>query len=182
MKTLNNYRPVYITLFLLLACLVVSYTYAQVDTTKFYIRHSKDEMTDQSHYYASYRLICVSEDNTKAFGVWPTFDVKKGKLAYTGLIVKSAGIGNCVEKGDLIFLFEDGSKVNLKAWSDFDCEGVSYFDLYGKGLPQLTKRLKAIRFTNGGTYDSYTHQVPEENRNYFIEVQQALNEKIIGNH
>jgi hypothetical protein len=151
---------------------------AQVDTTRFYITHHKDVMTGKEYYVASMRLIC-RKDERIGFGIQPTFKNVRGKPSYTGLSVISAGIGTCVQNSELIFLFEDGTKVSTKSWNDFNCKGDSYFDLNSSLLNKIAKPLKAIRFMDGRSYESYTHEVPVEDKNYFVDVKAALDQSLI---
>jgi hypothetical protein len=152
--------------------------HAQVDTTKFHITHHKDGMTNKEYYVASMRLIC-RKDEKVGFGIQPTFKNLRGKPSYTGLTVISKGIGTCVQNSELIFLFEDGTNLSTKSWNDFNCKGDSYFDLNSSLLNKIAKPLKAIRFTEGRSHASYTHEVPAEDKNYFVDVKAALEQSLI---
>jgi len=160
----------------------------QSDTTKenkkslpYYIQVCKDVMTDKELVWGSKIILC-SEDGKKGFSIRVSFEKKKDEVKYQGLTVISAGIGNCMEKDELIFLFEDDSKYSLKSWQDFNCAGKSYFDLYGKFFDEFnSKKIKAIRLTNGRSYESYTYKPTSTEASYFIEVKQALdNNKIVN--
>lgn len=137
--------------------------------------YTKDIMTDKEYVMPSENLLC-SENGKQGFLIKPVFDISKsGTIKYTGLIVQSAGIGGCMENDDIIFLFEDGTKVSSKSWNDFNCKGMSYFDFYQKLLPDLNKKIKAIRLTNGRSYDSYTYELKTDaEKNYFIYMNQLL--------
>lgn len=149
-----------------------------VDTTKFHIRHVVDRMTDKDYYIASIGLVC-SPDGKKGFRIKPDFLARRGPVAYNGLSVISVGIGNCVENCELIFLFEDGTKVNSTSWNKFNCDGNSYFDYNKTLLDKMAKPLKAVRFTNGNGFESYTHSVEAKNKNYFIEVKNAIDNQMV---
>jgi hypothetical protein len=151
---------------------------AQLDTTKFYIKHHKDGMTDKEYYMGSIRLVCLKDDKV-GFAIQPTFKSVRGKPTYTGLTAISKGLGTCVQNSELIFLFEDGTKISTKSWNDFNCKGDSYFDLKSSLLDNIAKPLKAIRFTEGRSYESYTHEVPVEDKNYFVDVKAALEQSLI---
>jgi|LauGreDrversion4_2_1035121.scaffolds.fasta_scaffold146738_2 hypothetical protein len=156
------------------------------DTTKenkkdipFYIETCIDKMTDKSYAFGSKSLLC-SEDGKKGFIVRITLNNKDGEVSYNGLNVKSVGIGSCVENSTLIILFEDDTKVQVGAWNKFNCEGNNYMDWQGKSFDKITeKKVKALRFQNGRTMDSYTYNVPEKERAFFLEVASALSEKRI---
>lgn len=164
----------------LLLCLAMAlsvYSFGQsIDTTQLHIVRFVDQMTDKNYLVPSYSLIC-SPDGKKGFKITPLFDNRRGPASYDGLSVVSAGLGSCMENSELIFLFEDDTKVNTKSWNKFNCDGNSFFDYQKTLLDKLAKRVKAIRFTNGHGFDSYTHALPEEDRNYFINVKKAVEEQ-----
>jgi hypothetical protein len=135
----------------------------------------QDKMEDKSYATGSKVLMC-SDDGKKGFFIRIMWENKgNGKISYNGLSVKSAKIGNCVEKSTLIFLFEDETKFLLTAFNDFNCEGDSYFDWKKEAFKELSsKKIVAIRFTNGRTFDSFTYNVPEKDQSYFIEAREAI--------
>jgi hypothetical protein len=71
--------------------------------------------------------------------VKPTFTIKNGVFAYSGIMINSFGIGTRIEKDELTFLFEDNTKVSLLSWNKFNCKGASYFDLNASELSNLNK-------------------------------------------
>ncbi|MES2004291.1 MAG: hypothetical protein V4450_07205 [Bacteroidota bacterium] len=152
-------------------------TDADKKSLPFYIETCVDKMTDKSYAFGSKSMLC-SDDGKKGFIVRVGFNLKKDQVNYSGLTVKSAQIGSCVDKSTLIFLFEDDTKTTATAWNDFNCDGNSYFDFNGKMINELSqKKLKSIRFTNGRTFDSFTYDVPEKDRSFFIEAKNALDQK-----
>jgi hypothetical protein len=171
------------TLLLLLICPIISFA-QKSDTTAekkkllpYYIETCTDKMTDKSYAFGSKSLLC-SEDGKKGFIVSISLNFKDGEVTYRGLNVTSAGIGSCVEKSTLIFLFEDDTKVQVAAWNDFNCEGKNYMDWQGKSFDKITiKKVKALRFQNGRTYDSFTYNLTDKEQSYFLEVASALSEK-----
>jgi hypothetical protein len=156
------------------------YSQVMVDTTKFYIKHLTDQMTDKQYFIASAGLLCTN-DGDVGFLIRPTFELKKGRITYTGLSVKSSGIGNCVENSEINFLFEDGSKLMDRSWNDFNCKGNSYFDFKSVLLSKVNKPLKAVRFTNGREFKSFTYTLKPEETNYFIEVSNAVDQELVLN-
>jgi hypothetical protein len=152
-----------------------SNVYAQDNVKMLYY---KDIMTDKEYIYTKERILCL-EGEKKGFVVKVSFEIKKGVYKYGGITVKSVGIGNCVENNDLIILFENDTKINLKSWNKFNCEGNSYFDINGSELNNLTKRIKAIRFQNGRTFESLTVLLEKENdKTFFIDVKQAIDKQV----
>ena len=80
-------------------------------------------------------------------------------------------IGNCDEKDQLIFLFDDGSKISISSWNKFNCKGNAYFNLTEDELNSLkTKLVTTIRFVNGYTSDSFTYTLKKLEKDYFINV------------
>ena len=176
-------------LFFTLLVVFPSFIFAQqkADTTKvskklltYYIETCTDKMTDKSYAFGNKNLLC-SEDGKKGFIISVTWNYQNGgDVTYNGLSVTSAGIGNCVENSTLIFLFEDDTKEQVAAWNKFNCEGNSYMDWKGASFDKITKKkIKAIRFQNGRSYDSYTYNLAPKEQSYFIEVASALSEKRI---
>jgi hypothetical protein len=173
-------------IFYLLLFPIISVAQQKSDTTDekkkvlpYYIEWCTDKMTDKSYAFGSKSLVC-SEDGKKGFIVRISWNWKNDQLYYRGVTVKSVGIGSCVENSTLILLFDDDSKYQLSAWNDFNCEGDSYMDWDGKSMNRiLGKKVKAIRFQNGRTFDSYTYNLSENQQNYFVEVASAVSEKRI---
>ncbi len=94
-------------------------------------------------------------------------------------MINSFGIGTRIEKDELTFLFEDNTKVSLLFWNKFNCKGVSYFDLSGSELSNLTKRIKAIRFKNGRSFEALTIALEKEkDKTFFIDVKQAIDRQV----
>jgi hypothetical protein len=162
--------------FLLLSILFIGLNVFAQDNVK--MLYYKDIMTDKEYIYTKERVLCV-EGEKKGFVVKPSFEIKKGIFSYSGITVKSVGIGNCVEKDDLIILFEDNTKISLKSWNKFNCDGTSYFDFNASELNNLTKRIKAIRFQNGRTFEALTVILEKEtDKTFFIDVKQAIDKQV----
>lgn len=142
------------------------------------ILYYNDIMTGKESIYTN-ESISYFETKKKGFIIKPSFTIKKGVFSYTGIIVQSVGIGTCLEKDELTILFEDNTKITLISWSKFNCEGSSSFDLNGSKLAKLTKRIKAIRFENGRSFESLTVQLKKEkDKTFFIDVKQAIDKQI----
>lgn len=157
-------------------------TSADKEKLDYYIELCTDKMTDKEYAFGSKSLMC-SEDGKKGFLVSISWDNKSGKITYSGITVVSAGIGTCNQNDELIFLFEDDTKFSFRSWNDFNCEGRSYFDLKHKSFDEFnTKKVKALRFTNGRSYDSYTYNILPKEQSFFIEAKNAFDNKrfVIG--
>jgi hypothetical protein len=162
--------------FLLLSLLFIGLNVFAQDNVK--MLYYKDIMTDKEYIYTNEKVLCF-EGEKKGFIVNPRFEFKKGIFSYHGITVKSVGIGSCVENDDLIILFEDNTKVSLKSWNNFNCDSSSYFDLNANQLNNLTKRIKAIRFQNGRTFESLTFILEKEtDKTFFIDVKQAIDKQV----
>jgi len=142
------------------------------------IMYYKDIMTDKESVYTNESLLSL-DGKKMGFVVKPSLEIKNGVLAYNGIIVESVGIGVCLEKDDLTLLFEDNTKITLKSWSKFSCKGISKFDLSGTKLNELTKRIKAVRFQNGRSFEEVTISLDKEkDKTFFIDVKRAIDKQV----
>lgn len=138
--------------------------------------YEKDEFSDKEYLMTDKDLL-VSDDGKKGFILYPRFKKEKGEWVYSTIGGTAAQIGSCYENDKVEIIFEDGSKFQMVSWRDFNCKGDIGFDLYGKFREQLSKPMKAIRFTNGRTYDSFTKNLTSDfDKNYFINAFKALDE------
>ncbi len=144
----------------------------------YYIETCVDKMTDRAYAFGSKSLLCT-DDGKKGFIVRITWNYKVGnEPTYNGLSITSAGIGSCVENSTLYLLCDDDTKIKTSAWNKFNCEGNSYMDWGGKLFNELTtKKVVAIKFENGRTFDSFTYKLSPKEQTYFIEVGEAIANK-----
>ncbi len=148
----------------LLALIISSIAYSQTDST--YIIREVDYMSDEVYFYANRGIVVANQEQTMGFGVHAYFGKK---LEFKMITANMVGIGNCNENDKMIILFENGEKIILKSWNGFNCDGDAYF--YVKNMDLLkTQPLSKIRMTNGYTYDSYTGDVQDKDKNYFIKL------------
>ena len=149
----------------LLALILTSIAYSQ---DSFYITKRVDAMSDKVYYAPNQGIIVANPEQTMAFRLDMFFGHKLEFRMITATIV---GIGSCHEADGLIILFENGEKLKSVAWNKFNCDGDAYFYVTKEGLALLkTQPMKTIRITNGYTYDSYTGDVDESDKNYFIKL------------
>jgi hypothetical protein len=164
-------------LFLTLAIIAFLNTTAQTKTP-FIIEHCIDKMTEKEYYFPQKKLICANSEKTKGFTISPNFKPKNETFSFNGFICKNVNIGNCDENDSLIFLFEDDTKITLTSWNKFNCEGNVYIEFSQDDLSQLsTKRINAIRFTNGYSHESLTYSLKEDEKGFFINV--YTNNKVV---
>jgi hypothetical protein len=151
--------------------LLISLSAFSQTTTPFLIEHCKDKMTDKEYYFPEKKLICANAEKTKGFTISPNFRAKNDTFVNAGFICKNVNIGSCDENDSLIFLFEDDTKMTLTSWNKFNCDGNAYFEFSDDDLKQLsTKKISAIRFSNGRTYESLTYTLKESEKDFFIRV------------
>lgn len=157
---------------LLLSLLSISY-YSQTDSI--YIKKIIDSMDDKVYCQASRVMVCMNTENKRiGFYLFPIIDFEKEKASISGIAVCMKNIGSCVENNEITILFEDDSKIKIKSWNDFNCEGNAWFNITNDDLSKLSSlKIKKIKMQNGRTYDSYTHEIKEDS-DYFIQSFSAI--------
>jgi hypothetical protein len=153
--------------------IVMLTTFSAFSQTKvaYKIEHCKDKMTDKEYFFSSVNLIGSNAEKNKGFVVTPSFRADNGTMVNRGFIVENVNIGSCDENDSLIILFEDSTKITLTSWNKFNCEGNAYFNFTDDELQELkTKKVSAIRFTNGRSYDTLTYTLKPSEQDYFIRV------------
>lgn len=151
--------------------LLISLSVFSQTTTPFVIQHCKDVMTDNEYYFPEKKLICSNIEKTKGFTINPSFKSENGVMVNNGLDSYNVGIGNCDEDDTLIFLFEDDSKITLKSWNKFNCDGNGFYNLTEDDYKQLaSKKIKTIRFTNGYTFDTFTYSLNDSQKDFLVRV------------
>ena len=164
-------------LLIITALFLSNLTFSQ-QKKQFIIEHCIDKMTEREYFLTQKKLICANTQKTKGFTITPQFNLEDGNIVPNGFICKNANIGNCNEKDDLIFLFEDDTKLTLTSWNDFNCDGNAYFSFDKDDLNYLsTKKITDIRFSNGYSYESYTYTFKQAEKDYFINA--YTNHKVI---
>jgi hypothetical protein len=158
---------------LVLAVLVSYVSYGQ---NSIKLSYSKDAFTDKESLRVEQKFLVSDDSGKKGFILKPSFekDGSKWKYAYTFGI---STVGNCFENDKIYFIFDDGTKFEMKSWNDFNCKGNSSFDLYGAYRNELSKSIKAVKFVNGRSYDSFEKVLTKvEDKNYFINCFKALDD------
>ena len=145
---------------------------AYSQTTKPYlIEHCIDKMTDREYFLSTKNFVGANTQKTQGFVITPSFKSVNGNMVQNGFILKNIGIGNCDENDGLIFLFNDDTKLEITMWNKFNCESKAYFNLTESDLEMLkSKKVTAIRFNNGYTYNSLTYNLKKEEQGFFINV------------
>jgi hypothetical protein len=162
---MNKLKMFFLTLTL---CFVTNQFYGQVNKDSVYLIKSTDDMSDKTYIYSNRDFVVSNETKTKGFRVGTYI---KNNMTFQMLTVNMVGIGSCNEKDEIIILFEDGEKITKKSWKEFNCKGEAYFNLNDDDINLLrTKEISKIRMTNGRTYDSYTGDLLEKDKRYFIQL------------
>ena len=135
-----------------------------------------DDMADKVYTFANSRIIIANEAKTIGFSVDVYFDDKCHMIEH--LVVIMTNIGGCNEKDKLTILFEDGQRMVLNNWNDFNCKGTCYFALNPTNHRILTTvPLYKIQIQNGRSFDTFTGEVPNKKKNYFIDIAKLLSKQ-----
>jgi hypothetical protein len=119
-------------------------------------------------------LLTCNHTGKKGFTIDVTWKVEKNNISFSGLRVKTMNLGNCLEKDVLVFTFEDNTQLTLNAWNEPNCDGNAIFDLDGTNYKEYSnKRIIAIRFQNGRTFETYLYKIRPEQRNFFSSAAEA---------
>lgn len=146
--------------------------------SKIHVSKEVDDMTDKVYYYPSEKLIC--QDKSRGFSLKFNIDGKTdNSIKVGGISVKVIGL-ECVEKTELLFLFEDDSKLSVTSWNKFNCKGNAWYKLTSVQLKSMsTKKIKKVRVQNGHNFKSYTHELSNEQSSYLIDSYQSIKDKNI---
>jgi len=150
-----------------------------------------DEMTDKYYYFYEHddnepKALLISNNGIHGL-VLRIFFKETGKTSFNPhptpqtifITMALEGLG-CVEYGFVIFLFKDGSKLQLSNWNDFDCEGAFYFTPSKEDWNELySKEINKIMVEDGRSHSSYTDIFPDSQ--YFIKFNKALKVPAIQN-
>jgi hypothetical protein len=156
-------------------CLISALTFGQTDSIHV-VKHT-DAMSGTIYTFASRDFVCSNETKTIGFKVTP---ILNNDLNFEWVFVTMIGIGGCNEKDEIIILFENGEKIIKKSAHKFNCKGAAYFNMSDSDIRLLkTQPMSKIRMTNGRTYESFTGDVSDKNKRYFIQLFNAIENKII---
>jgi len=145
---------------------------------EYFIGKHVDDMTDKVFYYSSKKLICQDKAKGEGFALSYDFDGKTDNtIKISGLSLKVVGL-DCVENTELLFLFDDDSKLSIKSWNDFNCKGNAWYQLTSSQTNELgSKTIKKIRVQNGRNYKSYTHELEGADKSYLINMFKSVENK-----
>jgi hypothetical protein len=164
------------TVLALTMCLTSTLSFCQDAKDSVYVVKEVDEMSGKTYVYGNRGFICANDEGKIGFHVSTYI---KSDLSFSMITVTMVGIGSCNENDEIIILFDNGEKIVKKSWKKFNCDGEAYFDMNKKDLQLLrTQTLSKIRITNGRSYDSYTGDVKQKDKRYFIQLLYALDNKL----
>ena len=171
---MKNLKVMTITLMM---CLMTMFSFGQTADSVYVVKET-DDMSGKTYVYGSRDFFCANDADAIGFIV-STF-INSDKLSVSIMTVTMVGIGGCNENDEIIILFENGEKITKTSWKKFNCDGETYFDINEKDIQLLrTQPLSKIRMTNGRTYDSYTGDVKQKDKRYFIQLLYALDNNLI---
>ncbi len=161
----------------LMMCLTMV-SFGQTAKDSVYLVKEIDVMSDMTCIYANRSFIVANDAGKIGFHVGTLI---KDDFTLILIAVTMVGIGNCNENDEIIILFENGDKITKESWKKFNCDGEAWFNsLTEKEIDLLrTQKLSKIRMTNGRTYDSYTGDVKEKDKRYFIQLFYSLDNKLV---
>lgn len=165
-------------------------TYTWVETEKkteaanensageYYVAKHVDDMTDKIYYYSSKKLICQNKAKKEGFALSYQIDGKTDEtVKVSGLSLKVVGL-DCLENTELLFLFDDNSKLSIRSWNKFNCKGNAWYQLNSSQIKQLSsKSIKKIRVQNGRNYKSSTHELEDQDKHYLIKMYKSVEAK-----
>jgi hypothetical protein len=140
-----------------------------------FVYYTVDEMTDKTYYFPSKKMLCLDEVNDIGFSITLFVEAESpSSICVSDINLVTAGFG-CVENVEVIFLFEDGSKAKAASWNKFNCDGDCYLKPSKEVKASLSsKRISKIRVTNTYNYKTYTCDVSEDMKDYFIKLLGAV--------
>jgi hypothetical protein len=142
---------------LVVSLLVFSFSYSQTDSSL--ICKTVDEFTDKVSYSTVDMMINYEDGgDLSSEGMIGMLFLKeeKGNIGISTFYVKVVGIEGCVEeKSTLDIIFDNGEKLQLVNWKDFNCDGKNYFDIPNGKLDLFkSSSIKGYKYTNKRNYDT----------------------------
>ena len=168
-----------IVMMVLVMCFLSLMSFGQAQSKdSVYVVKEVDVMSNKTHIYGSRNFVCANESQKIGFIV--STHINSDNVSFSMITATMVGIGGCNENDEIIILFDSGEKIIKKSWKKFNCNGETYFNMTEKEIQLLrTQTLSKIRMTNGRTYDSYTGDVKQKDKRYFIQLFYALDNNLI---
>jgi hypothetical protein len=178
LKTIKNskkMKKMKTLLMVLSMCLLSMISFGQNDNV--YLIKEYDQMSGDSLIYINRSIVVANSTNTIGFIIDAYI---RNDMTFGFITATMVGIGNCNRNDEIIILFDNNEKIIKKSWNDFNCKGETYFDLNENEINLLkTQTMSKIRMTNGETFDSYTGNVNQSDKKYFIHIFKAIDNGLI---
>jgi len=160
----------------LIMCLITIMSFGQNKDSVYIIKYT-DNMSEKTYVYGNRDFICANDVGKIGFKI--STHINSDNLSLSMITATMVGIGVCNEKDEIIILFENGQKITKISWKGFNCEGKAYFNMTEEEIELLrTCPLSKIRMTNGKSFDSYTGDVKQKDKRYFIQLFYALDNNL----
>ena len=177
LKNVSKMKNLKVMMMTLMMCLMTMVSFGQTQEDSVYLVKETDAMSGKTYVHEN-RFFNVANDEGNIGFVVATYI--EDDLSFKTIIVSMFGIGSCNENDEIIILFENGERIIKKSWRKFNCDGGAFFNMNEKEIQLLrTQPMSKIRMTNGRTYDSYTGDVKEKDKRYFIQLFYALDNKLL---
>ena len=169
---MKNFNLIMMTLIM---CLVSAVSFGQ-NLDSVYVIKEIDSMNGKTYVYGNRNFICADDNEKIGFKI--SAYINSDKLSFSMITAIMSGIGSCNENDEIIVLFENGAKITKRSFNEFNCEGKAYFRMNEEEIQLLrTQTLSKIRMSNGRSYDSYTGNVNQKDKRYFIQLFYCLDNK-----
>lgn len=177
LKNVSKMKNLKVMMMTLMMCLMTMVSFGQASKDSVYLVKETDAMSGETYVYVN-RGFIIANDTGKIGFIVDSY--VRDNLSFGFIVVNMVGIGRCNENDEIIILFENGERITKKSWKKFNCDGEAYFNMNEKEIQLLrTQPISKIRMTNGRTYNSYTGDVKEKDKRYFIQLFYALDNKLI---
>ena len=177
MKLLNIKKITFVLVF----GMFINLTFSQTETK--ILCYEVDDFDDSKTLIGGSDIMYTDGGDLKTEGLVFQNSLKnnKGKLSDLSIIVSVYDDKiNCVDEGNTLdIIFEDGSKIQLINWNDFDCKGVNYFNLSDSQTNDLkTKKLKGLRYTDKRSYNKVTikENLSEKSKTFYMDVLKEMDD------
>ena len=177
LKNVSKMKNLKVMMMTLMMCLITMVSFGQTQEDSVYLVKETDAMSGKTYVHEN-RFFNVANDEGNIGFIVATYI--EDDLSFKTIIVSMFGIGSCNENDEIIILFENGERIIKKSWRKFNCDGGAFFNMNEKEIQLLrTQPMSKIKMTNGRTYDSYTGDVKEKDKRYFIQLFYALDNKLL---
>jgi hypothetical protein len=160
----------------MIAACVAAMSFAQTDSV--FIVREYDAVSGKTYTYTNRSFVVSNQEATIGFKV----DVYlRENLSFGFLTAEMFGLGGCNEHDEIILLLENGERIKIRSWKGFNCKGDAYFNLSRSEINLLSKvPLSKIRMTNMRSFESYTGDVKDKDKRYFIQMFHALDNGLVS--